>query len=55
MTKKIYQAPTLHVVEVCSEGMIATSDRIPVNPTPSAPATQEKEYEWDGDFWGKDE
>lgn len=53
MNKKEYQAPNATVISVASEGMLAASgsDHIPVNPYPDIPATNERQFAWDGNYW----
>lgn len=51
MKKSIYQAPHLRIVEMNIEGIIASSDRIPINPNPSTPATNKYESPWSSKQW----
>ena len=51
MTKNNYQTPQLRVVELRNEGIIATSDRIPVGSTPATPATKKLESPWNCESW----
>ncbi|MBO5699573.1 MAG: hypothetical protein J6R79_06180 [Bacteroidaceae bacterium] len=44
MEKKFYQTPAVAVVNICTQGMLATSDGsdfIPVEPEPDVPASNE--------------
>lgn len=49
--KKTYIQPTIKTLEIISEGMIAGSDRVPVDPNPGDPATNKKDRSWGKDIW----
>lgn len=53
MKKETYHSPKLRVVEMNVEGLIATSDRIPLTPTPSTPATNKYDGAWSSSQWEK--
>ena len=55
MTKKNYQTPALRAVELHTEGLIAASDRVPVNPTPGIPATNKHEGPWSCEQWNEED
>jgi hypothetical protein len=46
--------PNATVLSFSTEGMLATSstDRIPVEPTPGIPATNQRDFTSYGDYWG---
>ncbi len=54
MKKQTYKSPQLRVVEMNVEGLIATSDRIPMDPNPGTPATNKYEGAWSCSQWEKD-
>lgn len=51
MKNNKYDAPQLLIVEIDNEGLIASSNRIPLNPTPSTPATNKHEGPWNSKQW----
>lgn len=51
MKKCDYYAPQISVVKVELEGMIASSDRIPISPTPSVPASNKYNNYWNSNQW----
>lgn len=51
MKKNTYIAPQLRIVEMNIQGIIASSDRIPVDPTPSTPATNKFDSPWNSKQW----
>ena len=53
MAKNNYQKPQLRVVELCVEGLVAASDRIPVSNNPSTPATKKYESSWGSENWSR--
>lgn len=51
MKKKTYVAPNICIFQVNFEGVCATSNRIPIDPTPSTPATNKYESPWSSKQW----
>ncbi len=51
MKKCDYYAPQIQVVKVKLEGIIASSDRIPISPTPNTPATNKYDSFWNRNQW----
>lgn len=51
MKKKTYVTPNICIFQVNFEGVCATSNRIPIDPTPSTPATNKYESPWSSKQW----
>lgn len=50
--KRTYIKPTTQIICVNNEKMMASSDRIPLDPTPSIPAARKDEWvKWENNIW----
>lgn len=55
MAKNTYEKPEFRIIDLCVEGIIAASSRIPVKDEPNAPATKHLDSPWSSSQWSEDE